>query len=571
MNIIGIHQGHNASASLLQDGQLTHAAQEERFTGVKNQPGFPGHAIRWILSNSGLTPRDIDHVVHGSWNKTLDLSRDEILEVYRGQAQRSKRVEGMTQLKVARATILKKVGLYEKLKLALDDGLFEETRALFAGQTDRISSRDHHLCHAAQAYYMSPFAEGDALVLTADGSGDGLSASVCVGRGGRLERISETSDGHSLGDIYARVTFMMGMVPLEHEYKLMGMAPYVSDRYAEKVCRIFESYLEIDGLDFKRKIPEPTQYIGKRLAQDLQYVRFDSVAAGLQLFTERLMARWVRNAIQHTGIRRLACSGGTFMNVKANGVIGAFDEVDEIFVAPSCGDESLSMGAAYLTCAEEGGTPRPPEALYLGPDLVQEDLRDAVGAADFFEVEEPEDAAARVAELLANGEIVARCCGRTEFGARALGNRSLLADPSQPHIVRILNQMIKMRDFWMPFAPIVMRDRQEGYFINPKGIRSPYMMMAFDTVEERFEDMAAALQPADRSSRPEILERGQNPEMERVLDLFEERTGRPVLLNTSYNIHGEPMVSGVEQAIDVFRRSGLNWLWLDRYVLHKIA
>jgi carbamoyltransferase len=186
-------------------------------------------------------------------------------------------------------------------------------------------------------------------------------------------------------------------------------------------------------------------------------------------------------------------------------------------------------------------------------------------------VEEPEDAAARVAELLANGEIVARCCGRTEFGARALGNRSLLADPSQPHIVRILNQMIKMRDFWMPFAPIVMRDRQEGYFINPKGIRSPYMMMAFDTVEERFEDMAAALQPADRSSRPEILERGQNPEMERVLDLFEERTGRPVLLNTSYNIHGEPMVSGVEQAIDVFRRSGLNWLWLDRYVLHKIA
>ena len=575
--ILGIHDGHNASACLLEDGVLTRAVQEERFTLVKNQGGFPYHSVRWILDDAGVEADEIDYVVFGhyaNWTTASPTVRAEIVESYTQMAESRPRTTRFRTRAWGRE-FLKRIGLYEKMRPAHHGGrlggLIDDLSSL---RTDRIVVLDHHLCHAASALYGGPWAEKEVLVLTLDGSGDGKCATVYVGTGGRLRLLAATPAGNSLGNIYSRTTHLMGFVPLEHEYKLMGMAPYADQDRAAQISAIFESYLEVDDLVFKRRIPEPTGFIGKRLREDLKYVRFDLIAAGLQLFTERMVLTWVKNAIERTGIRTLCLAGGAFMNVKANGLIANSPDVENVFVCPSCGDESLSLGAAYEWYARihdyrKHGEPLGP--LYLGPDIGPTDGEALMGNDDTLKWERPADIPGRVAELLAQGHIVARCDGRSEFGARALGNRSIFADPSNPFVVRTLNNMIKMRDFWMPFAPIVLEDRQERYLRNPKSIESPYMMFAFDTYVERFREIIAAIQPVDRSGRPEILKRGHNLPVERMLEVFERLTGRAMLLNTSYNIHGEPMVCSALQALDVLQRSGLRHLWLGSYLVSKIG
>jgi carbamoyltransferase len=572
MNIIGINNGHNASAALLSGGKLVRIAQEERFTGKKNHGGFPFRTVEWLLRDTGLRVDDVDAVVLGQYFNVSGFEREEIIAAYNRAAEGAPPLARDWVRRTAREALVRS-GAYETLKNRFDTGRFEPAYAALPGLPEgRVSAMDHHRAHAAGAYYGAHFAGERALVLTLDGQGDGLCATISIGGPEGLTRIASTQAGHSIGDIYARVTHLMGMVPLEHEYKLMGLAPYVEDDKAEKVSRIFEQYIEVDGLNFVRRIPEPTPYIGARLRKDLQYVRFDAVAAGLQRFTEKRMVEWARNALRHTGLRKLALGGGTFMNVKANGLIARLDEVDDIFICPSCGDESLSLGAAYMTYAErnKGRLPEPLDMLYLGPAIDDAEAARVVAATPGVEVYADADLPERVAELLADGEIVARCAGRTEFGARALGNRSLFADPSRPLATRTLNQAIKMRDFWMPFAPIMLAERQARYLLNPKGIRSPHMMFAYDTYPERFEDMASALQPADRTARAQLVQPGQNPEVEAMLAAFERRTGRAVVLNTSYNIHGEAMVSTAAQGLDVLRRSGLRWLWLGQQLVRKV-
>lgn len=571
MNILSLHDGHNASACLLEDGRITRAVQEERMTGVKNQPGFPDNAIRWILDDTGLAGGDLDRIVYGSWSQFVPLTREEKVKRYKEQARLPSRA--MHWIRRGRNRLLQKSGVYEPLKRNVQ-GRFDDVVDLLSGiEADDVDAVDHHRAHAASAYYGSPWAgDEECLVLTLDGSGDGLCATVSVGRGGELERISETPAGNSLGDIYSRTTHLLGFVPLEHEFKLMGMAPYVDDEErVEEAADIFRNYLEVDGLRFRRKTRESTAFVGPRLKEDLEFVRFDWVSAGLQRFTEELIIQWIENAVEETGIGRLCLAGGTFMNVKANGDIAKHDAVEDMFVCPSSGDESLPLGAAYLTYARETGfqdLPEPLDALYLGPRIESDEGRDPVEPDSKIVVKEPADPPERVAELLAQGEVVARAGGAVEFGARALGNRSIFVDPSDEGNVRIINQMIKMRDFWMPFAPILLEDRQDRYIENPKSIRSPHMMIAFETNPDTNDDMVAAVHPADWTARPQILERGQNPPVETMLDSFEERTGRAVLLNTSYNIHGEPIVTDAEGAVRVLRQSGLQWLWLGDYLLH---
>jgi len=568
---MGIHDGHNAAACLISNGHVTHLVQEERFTGVKNQGGFPTRSVRWILSDAGLAADQLNCLALGQWQKVQGHDRHQIVESYRREALHAPFLRyGWRRF---RSGVLKRTGLYESLKKRFDQQRFSASYEALPGLTPgRITAFDHHTCHAASAYYGSPFAGEEALVLTQDGSGDGACATVSIGRDGALERMCTTPAGHSLGDIYARITHLMGMVPLEHEYKLMGLAPYADLARAEEVCSVLEGLLVVDGLRFRRTTLKQTQFLGGRLLRELQFLRFDCIAAGLQMFFERRITEWVRNAVSETGIGRLCLSGGSFMNVKANKLIAEMPEVDEVFVCPSCGDESLALGAAqlaHLHSDPSAGLPEPLGSLYLGSPVDDLEAGGLVEKLDGVAVEEPQDLPARVAALLAEGEIVARCCGRTEFGARALGNRSIIADPSRPLTVRVLNQMIKMRDFWMPFAPVLRASKQEGYLVNPKGRRSPYMMSAFDTCPDKYSDIACAVQPADRTVRPQLLEDGWNPEVEALLTEFEALTGRPVLLNTSYNIHGEPMVGTATQAIDVFLRSGLRWLWLGDRLLHK--
>jgi len=308
--------------------------------------------------------------------------------------------------------------------------------------------------------------------------------------------------------------------------------------------------------------------LGPRLQRDLSRIRFDNVCAGLQLFTEELIARWVKRCVAQTGIRRVLAAGGVFMNVKGNKVISELDEVEYFQAFPSCGDESLSLGTCYLAAHSNGEEIRPLEHYYLGNDLSAEECQQALASVDSVSVERPADMARQVAEILARGQVVARAAGPMEFGARALGNRSILADPVDQDVVRVINRMIKKRDFWMPFAPVVRRRDAADYFVNPRNLPSPYMMNTFDSTDRRSEFMAA-VHGADLTARPQLVETGQNPPYEAILEAFAALTGRRVLLNTSFNLHGYPTVCSAADAVQVLLDSGLEHLVLGPFLASK--
>jgi carbamoyltransferase len=257
------------------------------------------------------------------------------------------------------------------------------------------------------------------------------------------------------------------------------------------------------------------------------------------------------------------------MNVKANKRISELPGVESFEAFPSCGDETLPIGAYYLATAERFGADavQPLEHFYLGDASTAEDVEKAVRDGGFPH-HKPQDMAAEVAALLASGVPVARCNGPMEFGARALGNRSILADPSNQDVVRVINQMVKKRDFWMPFAPLISAERHTEYVHNPKRLRSPYMMMTFDS-RENFRELIAAVHNADLTCRAQVLEPQQNSEVYAILKAFESQTGRGVILNTSFNLHGFPIVRTAEDALHVFRHSGLPHLQVGQYLVSK--
>ncbi|MCB1057419.1 MAG: carbamoyltransferase [Acidobacteria bacterium] len=558
--VLGIHAGHNASAAIADASGPLFAVQEERPRREKNYWGFPRLAIRACLERVGARPADLAAVVYGSRQVFSDYrSREDVLTAYRRQGTLGGRLRQRLVMPAALA-VLPRYGQRALQRRLQDVGL---------GAVPLVH-HDHHHSHAATAYYgLRRNPDERYLVLTCDGDGDGLCATVRVMGGGEDRLVAATPWANSLGTIYSWITFNLGFVPLEHEYKLMGMAPYAYEAASRKVAEIFRGYLDLadDGLTLRRHTLLRTNDLGRRMARDLAGMRFDHVCGGLQLFTEDLLTRWAAAAVRATGCSRLLAAGGVFMNVKANQQIAALPEVESFEAFPSCGDETLPLGACYLEAAKLGGEPERLAHFYLGGEPGAEEIETAL-AASGFPHEKPEDMAEAVAELLAAGKPVARCAGRMEFGARALGNRSILADPSQQDVVRVINQMIKKRDFWMPFAPMILDERQHEYIENPKGLRSPYMMMTFDTRANHGE-MIAAVHNADLTCRAQILRREQNPAMHAIVEAFARRTGRGVVLNTSFNLHGFPIVQSAADALQVFADSGLEHLQLGDWLVSK--
>ena len=568
MKILGVHDGHNASACLLEDGQISYCIQEERLSGTKNYAGFPIKSIKKILLLANIDVGELDFIAMASLHTPKP---SDVLASYKKQALmlRSKVLD--VAMKTPLYLIYKSRTRKDRLKNLAKLGIPEE-RVIFA---------NHHLCHAAAAYYGAPWKDEKVLVLTNDGSGDGLCSTVYVGEDGNLNKIAETAKGSSIGNIYSSVTFMLGLVPWEHEWKVMGMAPYAPKSGMGKSYGVFNKYLSVpDGaLTLKRNMSEPTYLIYPRLRRELEFHRFDWISAGLQRFTEETLCKWVKNAIEKTGIHKIALSGGVFMNVKANKLIMEMKEVEDIFVFPSCGDESNSIGAAYWVYAEkcrelgkEVDIP-PLREIYFGPSFTDEDIEETLSKSKMdtnFSYEHIDNIEKRIAELIAQGGIVARCKGRMEFGARALGNRSILADASNYGCLRTINMMVKKRDFWMPFAPVILKERENDYIINPKNVCAQYMMLSFDTAENRGEFIAAVHQ-ADLTARPQIIEEDWNPEYYKILKEFERETGSGVLLNTSFNLHGYPIVYGPEEALWVFENSGLEYLALGNYLVTKTS
>jgi carbamoyltransferase len=375
----------------------------------------------------------------------------------------------------------------------------------------------------------------------------------------------------------------MGMVPLEHEYKVMGLAPYVGgSKKAGEQERLFADLFEFESekpLVWRRRKGVPSMFGAYGLVRRLLYrQRFDLVAAGIQQFVEDMLIQWVRNCVLETGIRRVACGGGVFMNVKANKEILALPEVEELFIFPSCGDETNSVGAAYWVYAQEClRSNQPVDIEPLGPIYWGHGFDDSeaeialkqfkgISRINYKHVKNIERLAA---ETLARGAVVARAKGRMEFGARALGNRSILARADDMEAVRVINDMVKNRDFWMPFAPAVLAERAEDYYLKPKPTFAPYMIIAFDSRPEARSKCAAGQHPYDHSVRPQEVTEEWNPDFYRLIKYYEERTGEGIILNTSFNLHGHPIVYKPSEAIDVLDRSGLKFLALGNWWVWK--
>ncbi len=562
--IIGVHAGHNASAAIGDtEGNLIYAAQEERFNYEKNYWGFPVKSIRACMDYVGAEASDIERIVSGQRSIPIRYhSREDVLKAY----QRHESVVGRL-----RQGLL--VPLFLKLKKDHNQDKFLARLKNMGLGNIPVEFEDHHRGHAGTAYYgLRESKDERALVLTCDGDGDGLCASVRVCENGEERIIATTEWANSLGAIYSWVTFATGFVPLEHEYKLMGMGAYAPEDRAKENSQIFHDLLGFDdehGLTFKRKKLEYISNLRNHFFSELEGKRFDWICAGVQRFTEDFLCQWVENCVRYTGISTVRAAGGVFMNVKANKRISDLDCVERFEAFPSCGDESLSIGAYYLSCAKHHGSDKvePLQSYYLGDTIDDERAEAAIQSAG-FRYERPKNIAKAVADALVEGEPLARVSGRMEFGARALGNRSILADPSNQDVVRVVNQMVKKRDFWMPFAPMMKSDRQDTYIANPKKLSSPYMMMTFDA-RDNYKEFIAAVHNADLTCRAQLLEEEQNPEMYAIINEFQKKTGRSVVLNTSYNIHGLPLVRNEKQALDVFANTGLTRMQLGSFMVYK--
>lgn len=584
MRILGINEGLNSSVAVLEDGEIVFALQEERLNRKKEYAGFPELALAFMLDHLKLTPGDFDAVALANlasparsreyFLKSYDLNAMTVAEhLLAGDI-------GSAVKRVWRSLPQSVKNLKANAQHADNNDTIEVKLAGLGFARDKIRRTHHHKNHAACAYFgMRANAADKHLVLTLDGGGDDVCSQVYVAEGGKLEMLAETPAGNSVGQIYSRMTHMMGMKPHEHEYKLMGMAPYADNDYADPVVAFLETLLDLDPanpLKFKSKVGD-TAMIEPLLERGLRRVRFDSLCGGMQRFCEDLLVKWVKACVAETGIHKVVAAGGVFMNVKANKLISELPQIEFFDVFPSCGDETLSFGAAWLEAVRQD--PAINEKIrfnnfYLGPDSSY-DL-DAAKAeyGDRFEFEESDDLVERVTDLLAAGEIVARASGPMEFGARALGNRTIMADPGRPNIIPTINKMIKMRDFWMPFAPSMLRERVDDYIVRPKSLPdetvSPWMMHTFDTTEAR-DQMGGATHPYDGTARAQVVCKSINPEYHAIISRFADKTGKGVILNTSYNLHGFPIVTGSAEALDVAVRSDIRYVLLPGCLAIKKA
>src|SRR5262249_21337543 len=376
MRILGIHDGANSCAALVEDGRVVAVLQEERLTGVKNFADFPHRAIKEVLKLAGRTLAEVDLVALGSQHMPLPANREELIAKFKGQSSPI----GLAR-RLGRGTIVND-WYREKRRQARIEHLQKAEI-----DPSRVRYVDHHMAHAAAAYFGSPWRDERVLVLTCDGGGDDLCATVNVAEGGRVSRLAAIPDSDSLGIIYAVTTFLLGMVPNEHEYKLMGLAPYAPSSGSEAVFRELQGYLKISNRnplvwERSRGFP-PALYSYSWLRRVFELKRFDCICGGLQRFTESLLSEWVRNAVRETGLARVALSGGVGMNVKANKNIAELAGVESLFVFPSCTDESNAVGAAWSVYADEcrahgKGVDVPALAdLYWGPAYTDEECEAA--------------------------------------------------------------------------------------------------------------------------------------------------------------------------------------------------
>jgi len=583
---------HDSAAAIVRDGVIVNAAQEERFTRKKHDPGFPEHAIRWCLADAGIKPSDVDHVAF--YDKPF-LKFERLLETYLAFAPR-----GFKSFRTA-------MPIWLSEKLFQKDMLLKELRAVdeALGRADRLLFAEHHFSHAASAFFPSPFEE--AAVLTMDGVGEWATTTAGVGRGNDLTISKEIHFPHSLGLLYSAFTYYTGFKVNSGEYKVMGLAPYGEPKYAQAILDNLID-LKADG-SFRLNL----DYFDYCTGLTMTNARFDALfggaprkpevwltqremdlAASVQAVTEEAVLRLTRSIVAETGLKQLCLAGGVALNCVANGKVLRDGAVRDIWIQPASGDAGGAIGAALAACHQHAKLPRVPhngpdgmQGGYLGPEFEQGDIERRLTAAGArFSVCHDDALVDTTAQALADGQAVGWFQGRMEFGPRALGARSILGDPRSPTMQKTLNLKVKYRESFRPFAPAVLREDVADWF--ELDADSPYMLLVAPVKESLQRPMSEAERalfgidklnvprssiPAvthvDYSARVQTVHEETNPRFHALIARFKALTGCPVVVNTSFNIRGEPIVGTPEDAFRCFMGTEIDVLTVGNCVLRK--
>jgi carbamoyltransferase len=574
MKVLGLHDGHTATALLMDNGRVISCISEDRLNRKKEWSGLPERAIKEVLRIGDTAPGDVDKVVFTSLLPPYNAQS----AAWRQSKRRQNLLFGLMKKTLPLSTLRSNWWVeFAKKRVNRDVEHIYRRLGKLGLHRKKVIFLDHHTSHAYTTLLNWWGQNDDMLILTLDASGDGYSGTVHVipkGRPGELELLEKINRFNSIGIFYTRITDYLGMKPVSHEYKVMGMAGYGFKEYYMPVYKKMRAdYFRVNGLKFENRSGCWDKDYLPRLAKDFQGVRFDNLCAGAQKLLEELVLKWVKNAVFTTGIKNVFCSGGVFMNVKVNQrIMNEIDGIDKFFVFPSCGDDSNPVGGAihayhqYCKDHNEKFKINKLGPIYWGPSYSDESVVSAIEKSG-YSYEEIKDIDKFAGDSLAEGKVIARRTGRLEWGARALGNTSILADARSMNTVRHINNMIKFRDFWMPFAATILDSWAERYLINPKKMEAPYMITSFDTTDLAEKDIIAGLHPKDLTSRPQILTKDWNPDYYKILKTFEKQAGVGGLLNTSFNLHGDPIVCTPKSALYTFKNSGLDLLIMNNFVV----
>jgi len=554
-----ISQGHDAAAALVIDGVPLAAAAEERFNRRKHSGAFPVGAIRYCLEQAGLALDDVDLIAH-----SFDYA----------QYRKAFSIEPTT------ANLYREVCSREALLAVVH-------RDLPGFPAERVQHVNHHLAHAASAYYTSGW--DDCLVVVVDAMGEAHSASIYRGREGKLEILAETPASDSIGILYSLVTLHLGFDFNSDEYKIMGLAPYGDPAryrafFEEAVQLGRDGSVRIPILRLNRTRDERETYAGTRryLQEHLLPARqpeaeitddHRDAAAALQECLDRVMLHVCGFYGAATGSRKLALAGGVALNCTANGHLLKSGLFDEIYVQPAAGDDGAALGAALLRAAQGGEVcnrrfPTP----FLGPSHSMDEIEAAL--AEFghrVEIHRSQDLAetcTEAARLIAEGRVIAWYRGRMEFGPRALGHRSILADPGRPEMRDRINAMVKMREAFRPFAPAVSLEQVHRWFEVPASTELPYMITTVD-VREEYRAQLPAITHVNGSARVQTVSASDNAEFHALLKAVGKTSGREMVLNTSFNVKGQPIVNTPREAIETFLGTGIEYLFLENVMLAR--
>lgn len=567
MIVLGIADNHDSGAAVVIDGELVSAVNQERIDRVKNSGAFPWGAMDAALEAAGITERDVDRIVVGTGFTPSTFLR--ALPGLHHGAKEGGQFSPLLHAYVVYQTALKATGLHT-VEVDTSTRLLE--RKLRAGRpftNAHIHVMDHHRAHAEGAYRTQP--HDHCLVLTVDAMGDGTTATASIGRDGQLDRLWRQGGLASVNSFYSRVTQILGFKPNRHEGKITGLAAYVPPPPA--LVAHMQTKVAFKAPGFTRLSSRRTERPDDPFWSEVARWSREEVAAAAQHVLEQAVVQFVQHWVGETGCRNVALAGGTFANVKLNQRINDTGVVDHLWVFPHMGDGGLAAGAAL---GDVGAAPRLIPHAAWGPSFSRRDMHKAL---DRGEVAHPDLASkpvdgipgdvARVADLLAQGKVVARFSGRMEWGPRALCQRSVLARAHDPSINQWLNDKLQRSEF-MPFAPVVRAEDAPKYFEGYESAENAarFMTCCFD-VTDLFKEHAPAAVHVDGTARPQLVDKETLPDLHAVLTRLGALTGAPVLINTSFNLHEEPIVCTPSDAVRAFQQARLDGLWMGPFVAER--